>query len=245
MSSVFFKVFLVCHFFQFHHLKSALSCAQYPHSLLFHLILLKNIILSALQNLPAAALDKLAAFPKTKCSLSSIKGVLIDESNRNCQTDRRPRARRYPEGDTPHNADTGGRPDADNIDTRCQICSCFDGFIQENRTGVKKNCILATLRADQPICPALGDCTDPIEASLWIGCNIFVNYSTDILTREDSDIILTHYYMLRRQCYGADTKGSDRRYCKALWNMWQTPRRVILTSLNRLASGYVSSEKTK
>ena len=89
MSSVFFKVFSVCHFFQFHHLKSDLSCAQCPHSLLFHLILLKNIILSALQNLPAAALDKLAAFPKTKCSLSSIKGVLIDESNRNCQTDRR------------------------------------------------------------------------------------------------------------------------------------------------------------
>ena len=89
MSSVFFKVFSVCHFFQFHHLKSDLSCAQCPHSLLFHLILLKNIILSALQNLPAASLDKLAAFPKTKCSLSSIKGVLIDESNRNCQTDRR------------------------------------------------------------------------------------------------------------------------------------------------------------
>ena len=124
MSSVFFKVFSVCHFFQFHHLKSDLSCAQCPHSLLFHLILLKNIILSALQNLPALALDKLAAFPKTKCSLSSIKGVLIDESNRNCQTDRRPRARRYPEGDTPHNADTRGRPDADNIDTAEPIYLC-------------------------------------------------------------------------------------------------------------------------
>ena len=70
MSSVFFKVFSVCHFFQFHHLKSDLSCAQCPHSLLFHLILLKNIILSALQNLPAAALDKLAAFPKTKCNVT-------------------------------------------------------------------------------------------------------------------------------------------------------------------------------
>ncbi len=81
MSSIFFKVFSVCHFFQFHHLKSDLSCAQCPHSLLFHLILLKHHP-QRLQNLPAAALDKLAAFPKTKCSLSSIKGVLIDESNR-------------------------------------------------------------------------------------------------------------------------------------------------------------------
>ena len=117
MSSVFFKVFSVCHFFQFHHLKFALSCAQYPHSLLFHLILLKNIILSALQNLPAAALDKLAAFPKTKCSLSSIKGVLIDESNRNCQTDRRPWPRCHSQGDPPHAAYPRGRPVTDNTDT--------------------------------------------------------------------------------------------------------------------------------
>lgn len=117
MSSVFFKVFSVCHFFQFHHLKSGLSCAQCPHSLLFHLILLKNIILSALQNLPAAALDKLAAFPKTKCSLSSIKGVLIDESNRNCQTDRRPWPRCHSQGDPPHHENPRGRPAADSIDT--------------------------------------------------------------------------------------------------------------------------------
>ena len=121
MSSVFFKVFLVCHFFQFHHLKSALSCAQYPHSLPFHLILLKNIILSALQNLPAAALDKLAAFPKTKCSLSSIKGVLIDESNRNCQTDRRPWPRCHSQGDPPHHENPRGRPVADSIDTVGEI----------------------------------------------------------------------------------------------------------------------------
>ena len=124
MSSVFFKVFLVCHFFQFHHLKSALSCAQYPHSLLFHLILLKNIILSALQNLPAAALDKLAAFPKTKCSLSSIKGVLIDESNRNCQTDRRPWPRCHSQGDPPHHENPRGRPVTDSIDTVGKVLLC-------------------------------------------------------------------------------------------------------------------------
>ena len=28
--------------------------------------------------------------------------------------------------------------DADNIDTRCTICVCFDGFIQENWTELKK-----------------------------------------------------------------------------------------------------------
>lgn len=124
MSSVFFKVFLVCHFFQFHHLKSDLSCAQCPHSLLFHLILLKNIILSALQNLPAAALDKLAAFPKTKCSLSSIKGVLIDESNRNCQTDRRPWPRCHSQGDPPHHENPRGRPVTDDIGTVGKVLLC-------------------------------------------------------------------------------------------------------------------------
>ena len=77
----------------------------------------KNIILSALQNLPAAALDKLAAFPKTKCSLSSIKGVLIDESNRNCQTDRRPWPRCHSQGNPPHHENPRGRPVTDNIGT--------------------------------------------------------------------------------------------------------------------------------
>ena len=136
MSSVFFKVFLVCHFFQFHHLKSALSCAQYPHSLLFHLILLKNIILSALQNLPAAALDKLAAFPKTKCSLSSIKGVLIDESNRNCQTDRRPWPRCHSQGDPPHHENPRGRPVTDNIGTVGKILLRNAGSVKKVGTGL-------------------------------------------------------------------------------------------------------------
>ena len=84
----------------------------------------KNIILSALQNLPAAALDKLAAFPKTKCSLSSIKGVLIDESNRNCQTDRRPWPRCHSQGDPPHHENPRGRPVADSIDTVGEILLC-------------------------------------------------------------------------------------------------------------------------
>ena len=136
MSSAFFKVFSVCHFFQFHHLKSDLSCAQCPHSLLFHLILLKNIILSALQNLPAAALDKLAAFPKTKCSLSSIKGVLIDESNRNCQTDRRPWPRCHSQGDPPHHENPRGRPVTDNIGTVGTILLCDGRFGQEARLEV-------------------------------------------------------------------------------------------------------------
>ena len=136
MSSVFFKVFLVCHFFQFHHLKSALSCAQYPHSLPFHLILLKNIILSALQNLPAAALDKLVAFPKTKCSLSSIKGVLIDESNRNCQTDRRPRPCCHPQGDPPHHAYPGRRPVTDDIGTVGKILLRHAGSVKKVGTGL-------------------------------------------------------------------------------------------------------------
>ena len=128
MSSVFFKVFSVCHFFQFHHLKSGLSCAQCPHSLLF--------ILSALQNLPAAALDKLAAFPKTKCSLSSIKGVLIDESNRNCQTDRRPWPRCHSQGDPPHHENPRGRPVTDNIGTMGKILLCHAGSVKKMRTGL-------------------------------------------------------------------------------------------------------------
>ena len=139
MSSVFFKVFSVCHFFQFHHLKSDLSCAQCPHSLLFHLILLKNIILSALQNLPAAALDKLAAFPKTKCSLSSIKGVLIDESNRNCQTDRRPWPRCHSQGDPPHHENPRGRPVTDNIGTVGEILLCDGRFCQTERVELVHN----------------------------------------------------------------------------------------------------------
>ena len=139
MSSAFFKVFSVCHFFQFHHLKSDLSCAQCPHSLLFHLILLKNIILSALQNLPAAALDKLAAFPKTKCSLSSIKGVLIDESNRNCQTDRRPWPRCHSQGDPPHHENPRGRPVTDNIGTVGKILLCNGRFSQTEWVEVVHN----------------------------------------------------------------------------------------------------------
>ena len=133
MSSVFFKVFSVCHFFQFHHLKSDLSCAQCLYSLLFHLILLKNIILSAPQNLPAAALDKLAAFPKTKCSLSSIKGVLIDESNRNCQTDRRPWPRCHSQGDSPHHENPRGRPVSDDIGTARKILLCNKRFSPTSR----------------------------------------------------------------------------------------------------------------
>ena len=39
------------------------------------------------------------------------------ESNRNCQTHRRPRSRRHPQGDPQNHAHPRGRPDADNIDT--------------------------------------------------------------------------------------------------------------------------------
>ena len=87
-----------------------------------------------------------------RCARRREKGCSEHESNRNCQTDRRPRARRYPEGDTPHNADTGGRPDADNIDTSCSILVCFDGFIQENRTEVKKTIYTYTSVRERSCC---------------------------------------------------------------------------------------------
>ena len=96
----------------------------------------KNIILSALQNLPAAALDKLAAFPKTKCSLSSIKGVLIDESNRNCQTDRRPWPRCHSQGDPPHHENPRGRPVTDNIGTVGEILLRHAGSVKKMGTGL-------------------------------------------------------------------------------------------------------------
>lgn len=96
----------------------------------------KNIILSALQNLPAAALDKLAAFPKTKCSLSSIKGVLIDESNRNCQTDRRPWPRCHSQGDPPHHENPRGRPVTDNIGTVGKILLCHAGSVKKMEAGL-------------------------------------------------------------------------------------------------------------
>ena len=96
----------------------------------------KNIILSALQNLPAAALDKLAAFPKTKCSLSSIKGVLIDESNRNCQTDRRPWPRCHSQGDPPHHENPRGRPVTDNIGTVGKILLCHAGSVKKMGAGL-------------------------------------------------------------------------------------------------------------
>ena len=96
----------------------------------------KNIILSALQNLPAAALDKLAAFPKTKCSLSSIKGVLIDESNRNCQTDRRPWPRCHSQGDPPHHENPRGRPVTDNIGTVGKILLCHAGSVKKMGGGL-------------------------------------------------------------------------------------------------------------
>lgn len=67
-----------------------------------------------------------------RCARRREKGCSEHESNRNCQTDRRPRARRYPEGDTPHNADTGGRPDTDNIDTRYPILVLNHGHFQKN-----------------------------------------------------------------------------------------------------------------
>lgn len=96
----------------------------------------KNIILSALQNLPAAALDKLAAFPKTKCSLSSIKGVLIDESNRNCQTDRRPWPRCHSQGDPPHHENPRGRPVTDDIVTVGKILLRHAGSVKKVGTGL-------------------------------------------------------------------------------------------------------------
>ena len=105
-----------------------------------------------------------------RCARRREKGCSEHESNRNCQTDRRPRARRYPEGDTPHNADTGGRPDADNIDTHCQICSCFDGFIQENRTGVKKTTYTYTSVRERSCCSIAYDELDR-TSEIWYTVN--------------------------------------------------------------------------
>ncbi len=105
-----------------------------------------------------------------RCARRREKGCSEHESNRNCQTDRRPRARRYPEGDTPHNADTGGRPDTDNIDTRCQICSCFDGFIQENRTGVKKTIYTYTSVRERSCCSIVYDELDR-ASEIWYTVN--------------------------------------------------------------------------
>ena len=156
-----------------------------------------------------------------RCARRREKGCSEHESNRNCQTDRRPRARRYPEGDTPHNADTGGRPDADNIDTRCQICSCFDGFIQENRTGVKKTAYLPhCVRINQYVLRFLrGLCRSNRSAFVnWLQhfCELFDRYLDKRRFWHYNYVLL---YILRRQCFGTGTKGSkgsDRRYCKAL-----------------------------
>lgn len=105
-----------------------------------------------------------------RCARRREKGCSEHESNRNCQTDRRPRARRYPEGDTPHNADTGGRPDADNIDTCCPICSCFDGFIQENRIGVKKTTYTYTSVRERSCCSIAYDELDR-TSEIWYTVN--------------------------------------------------------------------------
>ena len=82
----------------------------------------------------------------------------------------RPRARRYPEGDTPHNADTGGRPDADNIDTRCSILVCSDGFIQENRTEVKKTIYTYTSVRERSCCSIAYDELDR-TSEIWYTVN--------------------------------------------------------------------------
>lgn len=105
-----------------------------------------------------------------RCARRREKGCSEHESNRNCQTDRRPRARRYPEGDTPHNADTRGRPDADNIDTRCPICSCFDGFIQENWIGVKKTTYTYTSVRERSCCSIAYDELDR-TSEIWYTVN--------------------------------------------------------------------------
>lgn len=66
------------------------------------------------------------------------KGSFLYESNRNRATHRRAWQSRHTKGDPPHNENTRRRPDADNIDTRCSILVCSDGFIQENWTELKK-----------------------------------------------------------------------------------------------------------
>ena len=91
-----------------------------------------------------------------RCARRREKGCSEHESNRNCQTDRRPRARRYPE--------------ADNIDTRCQICSCFDGFIQENRTGVKKTIYTYTSVRERSCCSIVYDELDR-TSEIWYTVN--------------------------------------------------------------------------
>ena len=53
-------------------------------------------------------------------------------------TSRRPRPYSHPQRNKKNHEDTRGRPGADNIDIHIAVCVCFDGFVQENRTGLKK-----------------------------------------------------------------------------------------------------------
>ena len=105
-----------------------------------------------------------------RCARRREKGCSEHESNRNCQTDRRPRARRYPEGDTPHNADTRGRPGTDNIDTRCSILVCSDGFIQENWTELKKTTYTYTSVRERSCCSIVYDELDR-ASEIWYTVN--------------------------------------------------------------------------
>lgn len=57
------------------------------------------------------------------------------ESNRNRQADRRPRTGRHPQGNSPHHADTRGRPDTDIIDTRYPILVRNHGYFQKIWSG--------------------------------------------------------------------------------------------------------------
>ena len=123
-----------------------------------------------------------------RCARRREKGCSEHESNRNCQTDRRPRARRYPEGDTPHNADTRGRPDADNIDTRCPILVCFDGFIQENWTEVKKTTYTYTSVRERSCCSIAYDELDRASEILYtVNDNESKAYASVLLACEGVD----------------------------------------------------------
>ena len=68
-------------------------------------------------------------------SVGIEKGCSDHESYRNCQKNRRSRARCHSQGDPPYHADSGGRPDTDNIDTRYPILVLNHGHFQKNWSG--------------------------------------------------------------------------------------------------------------
>lgn len=112
----------------------------YPHLYLFYIQTIINKPKrkpKLLHKSPKSANNIVVITTKYSCKMK-IWRIYINESNRNRAAHRRSRQGCHSQRDTPYNENTRGRPDADNIDTRCTICVCFDGFIQENWTELKK-----------------------------------------------------------------------------------------------------------